>query len=445
MPQTLGVYDVYGTLGKGSFSRIRFAVNRENGLSYAIKIYDKSKLRDNGMLESTRNEIAVMKSLDHKNIVGIRDMFASKEKIYLVLDLMMGGSLRQKLNKRQKFSEDRTRHYFQVLVGVLEYCHGMGVIIGGLSLEGILIDSEGSLKLSDFGCACMETVADVSNGGEETAAANGSGGNQQTTKASTGTCASYYMAPEMVEHNIGANRSTDIWSLGVVLYAMHTGFMPFDISPTLPEMLRNIRVASYTPFPEWFNEDLTDLLEQILVADPQQRATLPTVMGHAWSKWEQYVNQDTDFNDEDGVLSEEEFSDDGDDEHRNYVHNNSSHDMFGEDSNLCANALKTLPFIGFTELFMAPIRMFQSASSKDANGSSSARSAQKAPTPAAAAAPAGEAAAAAGSRVSKKKEDRLLQHYVQQENAKAAGTSSVADPDHDNANDSSDDGEGGDR
>jgi serine/threonine protein kinase len=491
MPQTLGVYDVYGTLGKGTFSRIRFAVNRENGLSYAIKMFDKSKLRENGMLESTRNEIAIMKSLDHKHCVGIRDMFASKEKIYLVLDLMMGGSLRQKLNKRTRFREERARKVLQVLTGVIEYVHGLGITLGGVSLEGILLDSEGVLKISDFSCASVEETAatDTSTNDDGSASGDGTdtdvgsdahnasamnisisnneaslhmhnvsalGAATNRTSARSGakasssktksashhkhTCTPYYMAPEMVEHNIPANRATDIWSLGVVLYAMCAGTMPFDICPTLPEMLRNIRVANYASFPEYFSDDLKDLLEQILVADPTKRAGLQIIQQHQWTQWDRYLNADANFQEDEGNggadgddVSADGFSDDedvvGGDPTANgtRIHGTNSTDGFVDD-HLCSNALKSLPLVGITEFFMAPFRLFQSAAGVDTSTKSASAT--------------NETAAAASEINShrRKAEEKLLKQYVEKENAKSSAA--AGDEEHNQEVESSEDGDG---
>jgi 5'-AMP-activated protein kinase catalytic alpha subunit len=93
--QKVGAYDIFGTIGKGTFCKVKFAMNRETNSSVAVKILDKTKLKESNLLEAMKNEIAIMKKLDNQCCVGIHDMFANPDKIIVVIDLVMGVSLFQ--------------------------------------------------------------------------------------------------------------------------------------------------------------------------------------------------------------------------------------------------------------------------------------------------------------------------------------------------------------
>jgi serine/threonine protein kinase len=285
MPQKLGNYDVYGTLGKGKFSRIRFAVNRLTHASYAIKIIDKAKLKDNGSLDDVKNEIAIVKTIDCKYCVAIKDMFANTEKIFLVIDLMMGGSLMQRLRKRGKLSEERTRFYVQQVFLGVEYCHKIGVVVGGLSLEGILLDRENNVKISDFGYSTLESCAQPT-----------CTGNRSLPE---------YLSPELVNEVYHVSVSSDIWALAVIVYTLAAGFMPFGSTNGLPELYRKILAGAYETFPVWFTPELCGMLGAVFQMDGAQRPSLSVLRGQPWMKWDTtdfgVEADDDDDEEEDGI------------------------------------------------------------------------------------------------------------------------------------------------
>jgi serine/threonine protein kinase len=286
MPQKLGSYDVYGTLGKGKFARVRFAVNRVTNSSFAIKIIDKMKLRENGSLEDVKNEIAIVKTIDSKYCVGIRDMFANTEKIFLVIDLMMGGTLAQKLKKRGKLSEERSRFYIQQIFLGMEYCHKMGVIVGGLSLESILLDRENNVKISDFGYATLESCA------LPTATGNRS--------------LPQYLSPELVNEVYHVSQGSDLWAFAVIVYALTAGYLPFEPTSGLPDLYRRILAAAYDPFPVWFSAELCELLSAMLQRDASQRLSVAEVRAQPWMKWDTTdfgIEVEDDEDDDDELIS----------------------------------------------------------------------------------------------------------------------------------------------
>jgi 5'-AMP-activated protein kinase catalytic alpha subunit len=137
--QKVGAYDIFGTIGKGTFCKVKFAMNRETNTSVAVKILDKNKLRDASLLEATKNEIAIMKKIDSHTCVGIHDMFANPDKIIVVIDLVMGVSLHQVFKSKKRITEARARHFIGQIMEGLNYCHTTNIILGGKIVNVLIV------------------------------------------------------------------------------------------------------------------------------------------------------------------------------------------------------------------------------------------------------------------------------------------------------------------
>lgn len=197
----------------------------------AIKVLDKEKIQQQNMGQQIKKEISIMKVVRHPNIVQLREVLASKSKIFIVLELVTGGELFDQIVKEGKFTEDKARYYFRQLVHGLEYCNSKGVCHRDLKPENLLLDGNNDLKISDFGLSALYTGGD-----EETAS--------RTTLLHTTCGTPNYVAPEVLEDNGYDGRSADIWSCGVILYVLLAGFLPFD-EQTMPQLFEKIQSASY--------------------------------------------------------------------------------------------------------------------------------------------------------------------------------------------------------
>ena len=147
----VGKYELGKTIGEGSFAKVKFAKNVENGDHVAIKILDKSHVLKHKMIEQLKKEISAMKLINHPNVVRIFEVMASKTKIYIVLELVNGGELFDKIARYGRLKEDEARSYFQQLINAVDYCHSRGVYHRDLKPENLLLDSNGVLKVSDYG------------------------------------------------------------------------------------------------------------------------------------------------------------------------------------------------------------------------------------------------------------------------------------------------------
>jgi serine/threonine protein kinase len=215
-----------------------------------------------------KKEISIMKIVRHKYVVGMKEVLASKTKIFIVLELVTGGELFDKIVSEGRFSEEMARFYFRQLVEGVAYCHGLGVCHRDLKPENLLLDEQGNLKISDFGLSALY-VGD----------ADGDGASR--TELLHTTCGTpNYVAPEVLADKGYEGKKADVWSIGVILYVLLAGFLPFDES-TIVALFAKIQAADFT-YPSWFSAEVRSLLDSILVADPRQRVTLTEVSNHPW-------------------------------------------------------------------------------------------------------------------------------------------------------------------
>lgn len=279
--QRIGDYDVYGTLGRGTYGRVRYAVNRENGEVFALKIIDKKKVDAAGQLESMKNEVAILQMIEHKNVVCVKDMFATHNRIFLVLDCVMGGSLMQLLSrlKEGRLDERMATFYVNQILQGLEHIHSMDIVHGNLKLENIFLDGEGNAKITDFSLASL----DISVDGDDNPPTPGSPP-PPPKKYSVKGGSPNYLAPEVIDDKCYDGKKADVWSVGVIIYTLVASYLPFqnDADPSLINLLKRIRTAEYRPFPNWFSLKLTILLSSIFVPNASERPTVSEMIKSPW-------------------------------------------------------------------------------------------------------------------------------------------------------------------
>jgi serine/threonine protein kinase len=224
-----------------------------------------------------KKEISIMKIVRHKYVVGMKEVLASRTKIFIVLELVTGGELFDKIVSEGRFSEQMARFYFKQLVEGVEYCHGLGVCHRDLKPENLLLDEQGNLKISDFGLSALY-VGD----------ADGDGASR--TELLHTTCGTpNYVAPEVLADRGYEGKKADVWSIGVILYVLLAGFLPFDES-TIVALFSKIQAADFT-YPSWFSPEVKGLLDSILVADPKERVTLTEVRQNPWVTFDDGPNR----------------------------------------------------------------------------------------------------------------------------------------------------------
>jgi serine/threonine protein kinase len=145
MVKKVGKYEIGRTLGEGTFGKVKYAVNSETAERVAIKILDKERIQQQGMGEQIKKEVAVMKMVKQRHVVNLLEVLASRTKIFIVLELVTGGELFDKIVTAGRFDEDTARDYFRQLISGVEYCHRQGVCHRDLKPENLLLDSDARL------------------------------------------------------------------------------------------------------------------------------------------------------------------------------------------------------------------------------------------------------------------------------------------------------------
>ncbi|KAH9626561.1 hypothetical protein KSS87_005541 [Heliosperma pusillum] len=151
----VGKYEIGRTIGEGTFAKVKFAQNTETGESVAMKVLDRSAILKHKMVEQIKREISIMKLVRHPHVVRLHEVIASRTKIYIILEYITGGELFDKIVHNGRLSEVEARKYFQQLIDGVECCHNKGVYHRDLKPENLLLDSQGNLKISDFGLSAQ--------------------------------------------------------------------------------------------------------------------------------------------------------------------------------------------------------------------------------------------------------------------------------------------------
>ncbi|GAQ84395.1 SNF1-related protein kinase [Klebsormidium nitens] len=258
----VGKYEVGRTLGEGTFAKVKFAVNTETGESVAMKILDKEKILKHKMVEQIKREISIMKLVRHPNVVHLHEVLASRTKIYIVLELVTGGELFDKIVHQGKLPEDEARRYFQQLVDAVDFCHSKGVFHRDLKPENLLLDAKGNLKISDFGLSALPMQV-------------------QDDGLLHTTCGTpNYVAPEVLNDKGYDGALADIWSCGVILYVLMAGYLPFD-EQDLMTLYKKIHRADFT-CPSWFSLGVKAVLRKLLDPNPKTRIRVSGLRNDPW-------------------------------------------------------------------------------------------------------------------------------------------------------------------
>ncbi|KAI8477753.1 RAC-gamma serine/threonine-protein kinase [Branchiostoma belcheri] len=203
---TLEDFDFLKVLGKGTFGKVILVREKSNGGLYAIKILKKEVIVAKDEVAHTLTENRVLQTTRHPFLTALKYSFQTKDRLCFVMEYVNGGELFFHLSRERVFSEDRTRFYGAEIVSALDYLHKANIIYRDLKLENLMLDKDGHIKITDFGL-CKEDMRFDS-----------------TTKTFCGT--PEYLAPEVLEDN-DYGRPVDWWGLGVVMYEMMCGRLPF--------------------------------------------------------------------------------------------------------------------------------------------------------------------------------------------------------------------------
>jgi|UniRef100_A0A2N9IFA1 serine/threonine protein kinase len=256
-----GKYEMGRLLGQGTFAKVYYGKNLISNESVAIKVIHKDHIKREGLIEQIKREISVMSLVRHPNIVELKEVMATKGKIFFVMEYVKGGELFAKVAKG-KLKEELARKYFQQLVSAIDFCHSRGVSHRDLKPENLLLDDNEDLKVSDFGLSALPEQL----------------WNDGLLHTQCGTPA--YVAPEVLRKKGYDGAKADIWSCGVILFVLLSGYLPFQAENVM-KMYRKVFKAEYE-FPPWFSTDAKQLISKLLVSDPEKRISIPEIMQNPW-------------------------------------------------------------------------------------------------------------------------------------------------------------------
>ncbi|XP_029007155.1 NUAK family SNF1-like kinase 2 isoform X2 [Betta splendens] len=253
-------YDFLETLGKGTYGKVKKARER-SGRPVAIKSIRKEKIKDEQDLVHIRREIEIMSSLCHPHIISIYEVFENKDKIVIVMEYASRGDLYDYVCDKRHISEQEARHFFRQIVSAVHYCHQNGIVHRDLKLENILLDDKGNVKIADFG------LSNIYHGDEYLQTFCGS---------------PLYASPEIVNGRPYRGPEVDTWSLGVLLYTLVHGTMPFD-GNNHKALVQQISTGNYRKPTN--PSDSCGLIRWMLMVNPERRATIEEIAGHWWLNW----------------------------------------------------------------------------------------------------------------------------------------------------------------
>ncbi|KAM5581327.1 SNF1-related protein kinase catalytic subunit alpha KIN10 [Rosa sericea] len=252
-------YKLGKTLGIGSFGKVKIAEHALTGHKVAIKILNRRKIKNMEMEEKVRREIKILRLFMHPHIIRLYEVIETPSDIYVVMEYVKSGELFDYIVEKGRLQEDEARNFFQQIISGVEYCHRNMVVHRDLKPENLLLDSKCNVKIADFG------LSNIMRDGH-------------FLKTSCGS--PNYAAPEVISGKLYAGPEVDVWSCGVILYALLCGTLPFD-DENIPNLFKKIKGGIYT-LPSHLSPGARDLIPRMLVVDPMKRMTIPEIRQHPW-------------------------------------------------------------------------------------------------------------------------------------------------------------------
>ncbi|XP_013999294.1 MAP/microtubule affinity-regulating kinase 3 isoform X8 [Salmo salar] len=277
----IGNYRLLKTIGKGNFAKVKLARHILTGREVAIKIIDKTQLNPTSLQKLFR-EVRIMKILNHPNIVKLFEVIETEKTLYLVMEYASGGEVFDYLVAHGRMKEKEARAKFRQIVSAVQYCHQKHIVHRDLKAENLLLDADMNIKIADFGFSNEFVMG---------------------SKLDTFCGSPPYAAPELFQGKKYDGPEVDVWSLGVILYTLVSGSLPFD-GQNLKELRERVLRGKYR-IPFYMSTDCENLLKRFLVLNPAKRGTLEQIMKDRWinagceeDEMKPFVEPETDITDQ---------------------------------------------------------------------------------------------------------------------------------------------------
>ncbi|PNH32950.1 hypothetical protein VD0002_g3911 [Verticillium dahliae] len=277
----VGPWQLGKTLGKGSSARVRLCRHRLSGELAAVKIIPKKTayLIQHGSLAalhqyddslpdridgemrvpmSIEREVAILKLVDHPNVMKVYDIWENRSEIYLVLEYVDKGDLFDYINTNGRLNEEAAMYFFRQIMSAMQHCHAFNICHRDLKPENILLNAENQIKIADFGMAALHQ--------------------SEGHRLETACGSPHYAAPELLKNKHYRGDRADVWSMGVILYAILAARLPFD-DPDIRILLARTKKGIYE-MPECLSPEAKDLICRMLQVNPDIRISLKDMWRH---------------------------------------------------------------------------------------------------------------------------------------------------------------------
>lgn len=239
--------------------QVKLATHSVTGHKVAVKILNKAKIKQLGMEEKVQREINILHLCTHPHIIRLYEVIDTPTDIFLVNEYVSGGELFDYIVSKGRLSSDEARNFFHQIVSGIEYCHFQKIVHRDLKPENLLLDSNLNIKIADFGLSNLMRDGDF-------------------LRTSCGS--PNYAAPEVISGHLYAGPEVDVWSCGVILYALLCGSLPFD-DESIPNLFKKIKSGMYS-LPSHLSQLARNLIPRMLEVDPMKRITIPEIRLHPW-------------------------------------------------------------------------------------------------------------------------------------------------------------------
>ena len=295
-PKTLGDYIIKKTIGKGTFSKVKLGIHKETKQKVAIKILEKSAIVEKDDLERIIREMTILNQIDHINVIKVYDIYESEDNYLIIMEYCEGGELFNYIVKNQKLSEEETSFFFYQIINGVEYLHSKNIVHRDLKPENLLLCEGNILKIIDFGLS------------------NFYNGNYLSTPCGS-PC---YASPEMVSGNKYNGFNIDIWAIGIILFAMLCGYLPFEDDDN--DILFQKILECKLHYPSHLSPLAKDIMKKILVTNPEKRIKIPQIKKHKF-----YLMGKKLYNKKFNINEEVNDVEDSNDFEEEKINNNKSH------------------------------------------------------------------------------------------------------------------------
>ncbi|XP_054293752.1 serine/threonine-protein kinase BRSK2 isoform X2 [Pongo pygmaeus] len=256
--QYVGPYRLEKTLGKGQTGLVKLGVHCVTCQKVAIKIVNREKLSESVLMKVER-EIAILKLIEHPHVLKLHDVYENKKYLYLVLEHVSGGELFDYLVKKGRLTPKEARKFFRQIISALDFCHSHSICHRDLKPENLLLDEKNNIRIADFGMASLQ-VGD--------------------SLLETSCGSPHYACPEVIRGEKYDGRKADVWSCGVILFALLVGALPFD-DDNLRQLLEKVKRGVFH-MPHFIPPDCQSLLRGMIEVDAARRLTLEHIQKHIW-------------------------------------------------------------------------------------------------------------------------------------------------------------------